>query len=86
MSRTYTERLTGSTGMRVGDHHRHAGILGRPGPRRNVVQPAPSSLVMRSTSRISRWPSALTLVAHTSATLTIRPTSRHFCARASIHT
>ena len=52
-------------------------------PRRNANQPAPSSVVITSKPRISRWPSALTPAAMTTATLTIRPVSRTFWVIAS---
>ena len=58
----------------------------RPRPtreRRNASQKAPSSLVPTSMPRISRLPSALTAVATTTLTFTMRPSSRTFWVSAS---
>src|SRR5579859_7963851 len=55
-------------------------------PRRNASHPAPSSLVVTSTPRISRCPSLLTPVAIRACTFTVRPPSRTFWVSASIHT
>ncbi len=45
-------------------------------PRRNASQPARASVVTTSTPRISRLPSAFTPTAISTATFTIRPSSR----------
>ena len=55
-------------------------------PRRNASQPAPSSELVTSMPRISRYPSALTPVAIRQCTFTVRPPSRTFWVSASIHT
>ena len=53
-------------------------------PRRNASQPAPSSELVTSMPRISRYPSALTPVAIRQCTFTVRPPSRTFWVSASI--
>ena len=53
---------------------------------RKASQKAPSSLAPTSIPRISRCPSALTPVATTTQTLTMRPPSRTFWVRPSSHT
>ena len=55
-------------------------------PRRNAVHPAPSSTVITSTPSTSRFPSAFTPVASTTATFCTRPSSRTRWTRASTHT
>jgi len=45
-------------------------------PRKNASHPAPSSLLETSRPRISRWPPALTPVAISACTSTVRPPSR----------
>jgi len=52
-------------------------------PRRNDVQPAPSSVVMKSQPRTSRCPSAFTAMATTQEMLTTRPPSLTFWVSAS---
>jgi hypothetical protein len=54
-------------------------------PRRNAVQPAPSSVVITSIPSVSRCP-ALIPTASTTATLTKRPRSRTLIVSASVHT
>jgi hypothetical protein len=53
-------------------------------PRRNASHPAPSSALVTSMPRISRYPSALTPVAIRQCTFTVRPPSRTFCVSAPI--
>jgi hypothetical protein len=53
-------------------------------PRRNASHPAPSSELVTSMPRISRYPSALTPVAIRQCTFTVRPPSRTFWVSASI--
>ena len=55
-------------------------------PQEGQPQKAPSSLAPTSIPRISRCPSALTPVATTTQTLTMRPPSRTFWVRPSSHT
>ncbi|AKT50952.1 hypothetical protein ADJ73_05830 [Arsenicicoccus sp. oral taxon 190] len=54
--------------------------------RKNANQPAPSSLVVTCTPRISRWPSALTPVATSTCAGTTRPPSRTLSTKASAAT
>src|SRR5512132_4718033 len=71
---------------RVDSHRRYTGARPRATRSRSrAVHPAPSSLVTRSTPSTSRWPSALTPVAITTYTLTMRWLSRQRTASASSH-
>ena len=54
--------------------------------RKKASQPAPSSLVTTSRPSTSRLPLALTPVAITTTTLTMRPPSRTFIVSPSTHT
>ena len=89
----------GLTGVRLVTSDAHAGLreaiaANLPGAawqratrsRKNASQPAPSSLVVTCTPRISRCPSALTPVATSTCTGTTRPPSRTLSTSASAAT